>query len=307
MATNEVSVEQLERNREVIHRFYRAVNAKEREVFYDIVHPEFVNHGGAAGDIVGPKALVDSLDPFYAAMPDWHVSEDYVLAEGDKVASRGTITGTHAGPFMGIPASGKAVSWTGTIIYRLDDDGKVIERWQDFDALGMLMQMGVVPPMGPPRPPAAETGQSGAGASPEQLQASHEAAERFFDAVNAHDWAAFDDLLIASCVDHDPAPIQAPGAAGIKASYQAIAVGFPDAKYTVDHAIADDDLIIVRTTIEGTNTGPVMGVMPTGKPMRWTATRMFRVRDGKIVETWLNMDTISLLMQMGVIPPPEAA
>jgi steroid delta-isomerase-like uncharacterized protein len=111
------------------------------------VHPDFVNHGGAAGDLVGPQALIDSLNPFYEAMPDWHVSEDYVVAQGDRVASRGTISGTHLGNFMGVPATGKKVSWTGIIIYRLDADGKIIERWQDFDAVGMLQQMGVIPAM----------------------------------------------------------------------------------------------------------------------------------------------------------------
>jgi predicted ester cyclase len=96
---------------------------------------------------VGPKALIDSLNPFLTAMPDWHVSEDYVVAEGDKVASRGTITGTHLGPFLGAPPTGKKVSWTGIIIYRINDEGKIVERWQDFDALSMLTQMGVVPQM----------------------------------------------------------------------------------------------------------------------------------------------------------------
>ncbi len=137
----------MKRNREVIHRFYQAVNNKQREAFYELVSPDFVNHGGASGDIVGPAALIASLDPFYAAMPDWHVSEDYVVAQGDRVASRGTITGTHLGSFRGVPPTGKKLSWTGIIIYRLNDEGKVIERWQDFDALGMLTQMGVIPPM----------------------------------------------------------------------------------------------------------------------------------------------------------------
>lgn len=123
------------------------MNSKNRDAFYDLVHPDFINHGGAAGDIVGPDALVKSLDPFYEAMPDWHVSEDFVLAEGDRVASRGTITGTHRGKFMGAKPTGKKVSWTGIIIYRLDDDGMVVERWQDFDALGMLQQLGVIPQM----------------------------------------------------------------------------------------------------------------------------------------------------------------
>lgn len=138
----------VKRNREVIHRFYQAVNTKHRDEFYKIVHPNFVNHGGATGDLVGPKALVDSLDPFFTAMPDWHVGEDYVVAQGDKVASRGTITGTHLGPFMGAPPTGKSVAWTGIIIYRLDEDGMVVERWQDFDAMSMLQQLGVIPSPG---------------------------------------------------------------------------------------------------------------------------------------------------------------
>jgi len=138
----------IKRNRAIIDRFYDAVNTRKLDVFYEIVHPNFVNHGGATGDLVGPKALIDSLDPFLTAMPDWHVGKDYVIAQGDRVASRGTITGTHLGPFMGVPPSGKKLAWTGIIIYRIDDDGMIVERWQDFDALGMLTQMGVIPPMG---------------------------------------------------------------------------------------------------------------------------------------------------------------
>lgn len=138
----------VERNKAIIHRFYEAVNRQHREAVYELVHSKFVNHGGAAGNIEGPKALVDSLEPFYAAMPDWHVSEDIVVAEGDRVASLGTITGTHLSPFMGAAPSGNKVSWKGIIIYRLDDDGKIVERWQGFDSLGMLTQLGVIPAQG---------------------------------------------------------------------------------------------------------------------------------------------------------------
>lgn len=138
----------IKRNRAVIDRFYDAVNTRKTDVFYEIVHPDFVNHGGATGDLVGPKALIDSLQPFLTAMPDWHVSEDYVVAQGDRVASRGTISGTHLGPFMGAPPTGKKVSWNGIIIYRLDENGMIVERWQDFDALSMLQQFGIIPTPG---------------------------------------------------------------------------------------------------------------------------------------------------------------
>ena len=136
------------RNTEIIHRFYRAINDKQREGIRELVHPDFVNHGGASGDTVGPQALIDSLEPFYVAMPDWHMSEDYIVAQGNRVAARGMISGTHLGPFMGAAATGKKVSWTGIFIYRLDDDGKIVERWQDFDGISMLQQLSVIPSNG---------------------------------------------------------------------------------------------------------------------------------------------------------------
>lgn len=299
--------DRIDRNKEVIHRFYKAVNTKHREEFNDIVHPNFVNHGGAAGDIAGPKALIDSLDPFYSAMPDWHVTEDFVLAEGDKVASRGTITGTHKGTFMGIPASNKAVQWTGIIIYRLDDDGKVIERWQDFDALGMLQQMGVVPPMGPPqmlKPPVEAPPLPRASAA--QLAQSHDIVNKFYAALNARDYKAFDQVVAPNCLDHDPVPMQMPGGDGLKAQYQYVIAGFPDVKFKVEDVIADGDMVIARTTMDGNNTGFFMITPATGKKAHWTAHRMFRIQNGQIVETWQNVDVIGLMVQLGLVPAPAA-
>ncbi len=135
----------VQRNHTVIDRFYAAANSKNRDELNKLLHPNFVNHGGAAGDLVGPKALIESFDAFYTAMPDWHFSADYVVAQGDSVASRGTFTGTHLGPFMGAAPSGKRVSWTGIIIYRLDENGMIVERWQDYDAINMMQQLGVIP------------------------------------------------------------------------------------------------------------------------------------------------------------------
>jgi steroid delta-isomerase-like uncharacterized protein len=307
MASNDATADRIDRNKEVIHRFYNAVNTKHREVFLEIVHPDFVNHGGAAGDIAGPQALIDSLNPFYEAMPDWHVTEDFVLAENDKVASRGTITGTHKGPFMGIPPTGKAVAWTGIIIYRLNAEGKVIERWQDFDALGMLQQMGVVPVMGPPAPLTKPVEAPPLPrASAEQLKQSHGLSEKFFAALNARDWNAFDQVVAPDCLDHDPIPMQAKGRDGLKAAYQYVVAGFPDVTFKVEEVVADGDMAIARTSMDGTNTGFFMITPATGKKAHWTAHRMFRFKNGQVVETWQNVDVIGLMVQLGLVPAPAA-
>jgi len=72
-----------------------------------------------------------------------------MIAEGEKVVSRLTVHGVHQGDFQGIPPTGKAVMQTGIDILRLAG-GKVIERWGEFDNLGLMQQLGVIPASGQP-------------------------------------------------------------------------------------------------------------------------------------------------------------
>jgi len=75
-----------------------------------------------------------------AAFPDMKVTTDDIIAEWDKVVIRWTVTGTHQGELMGIPASGRQVTWSGFTIYRFAD-GKIVESWWAYDALGMMQQI----------------------------------------------------------------------------------------------------------------------------------------------------------------------
>lgn len=291
------------RNKAVIHQFYEAVNTQHRERFADLVHPDFVNHGGASGDISGPEALVASLDPFFAAMPDWTVSEDIVIAEGDLVASRGTVTGTSQGPFMGIPPNGKALGWTGMIIYRLTDDGRVIERWQDFDALSMLRQMGVVP---------AQPGVEVSAAVPRVVQPgpadeanTSAVVRRFVEAMRTGDITTLIEVVAPDFLDHDPMPGQAPGAQGLAETGMAMAGAFPDLDLEVLHVVAEGDLALVRLRYTGTHQGELQGIPATGVHATWTGSNIYRVSGGQVTEGWANLDLISLLQQLGVVPAPE--
>ena len=71
----------------------------------------------------------------------------YMIAEGDKVVVRSTFRGTHKGDLMGIAPTGTQVTMPLILIYRIADD-KIIEHWMQADALGLLQQLGVIPPMG---------------------------------------------------------------------------------------------------------------------------------------------------------------
>jgi predicted ester cyclase len=80
--------------------------------------------------------------------PDFHTTIDMIVAEKNLVAVYGVASGTHLGVLMGLPPSGKKVSWTGTAIHRFNDEGKIDGRLQEFDGLGLFQQLGLIPPMG---------------------------------------------------------------------------------------------------------------------------------------------------------------
>ena len=84
---------------------------------------------------------------FRTAFPDFHYTVEDEIAEGDKVVVRLTARGTQNGSFLGMPPSGKQATWSEIHIARMSS-GKVVEHWVESDTLGMLQQLGVIPPMG---------------------------------------------------------------------------------------------------------------------------------------------------------------
>jgi steroid delta-isomerase-like uncharacterized protein len=92
----------------------------------------------------GPESVKSYATMLRVAFPDLHQTIEEQIAEGDKVAYRWTARGTHQGEFMGIAPTGKRVEMTGISIARLID-GKIEEIWENYDALGMMQQLGIVP------------------------------------------------------------------------------------------------------------------------------------------------------------------
>jgi predicted ester cyclase len=133
----------LDYNRYIVTRYVYATNIGDLDQFDEFVAPDFVDHNALPGQKPGLAGLKNAYRMFSSAFSDlWYVFED-LIAEGDKVAGRGVISGKHTGTFMGIPATNKEIRWTGTRIFRVVD-GKVTDGWIDLDMLGMMAQMGVV-------------------------------------------------------------------------------------------------------------------------------------------------------------------
>ena len=81
---------------------------------------------------------------------------------------------------------------------------------------------------------------------------------------------------------------------------------FPDLKITVDQQVAERDLVAVRWTARGTNTGAGNGIPATGRAVQTTGTTLFRMADGRIAEEWTCADSLGLMRQLGLLAPPAA-
>ncbi len=129
------------------------------------------------------------------------------------------------------------------------------------------------------------------------------AVRRFYEQViNQRNVAALEDFIDPHCTDH---ALPAGMPAGIEGSRQFIEMylaAFPDLHFTVEDLIAEGDMVVARLTTQGTQTGPFPGVPPTGKHASIGCIDINRVVGGKSVEHWLEMDTLGLLQQLGVLP-----
>jgi steroid delta-isomerase-like uncharacterized protein len=100
------------------------------------------------GKFTGPQGYKQFVETYRNAIPDVRMTIDDQVAEGDKVVTRWTATGTHKGELMGIKATNKRATVTGIVIDRFQN-GKLVESWGNYDMLGMLQQLGVVPSLTP--------------------------------------------------------------------------------------------------------------------------------------------------------------
>lgn len=131
---------------------------------------------------------------------------------------------------------------------------------------------------------------------------------RFYDEVfNKKNGAAIDEFIALNHVDHAAPPGMPGGLEGVKQTINMYLTAFPDLHFTVEDMIAEGDKVAVRLTTRGTQQGEFMGVPPTGKHTTVTAIDINRFAGGKCVEHWLQMDTLGLLQQLGVVPAPGQA
>lgn len=137
-----------ERNKAGFRRMYEeGLNQGVLDIVDELIDPECLDHESHPGGNRGPESMRQLITMLRTAFPDLHFTIEALIAEGDTVAGRLTMSGTHEGPLMGMPPTGRPVRQAHMHFVRFRD-GKAIEHWGLRDDVGMMRQLGVFPPQG---------------------------------------------------------------------------------------------------------------------------------------------------------------
>jgi hypothetical protein len=142
-----MSADQAIINKAVFSRLDAAINSRDAEAIArsidEVVAPDVLFHAPVPTGVTGVQALKQVWVVLLRAFPDLHVAVEDVIAEGDKVVVRNTVTGTHQGEYRGVPPTGKSVSYHEIFIFRFSG-GRIAEIWGVVDVLSQLKQLGMI-------------------------------------------------------------------------------------------------------------------------------------------------------------------
>ncbi|MET8140310.1 ester cyclase [Sphaerisporangium sp. NPDC005288] len=131
----------------VFARLHEAVNSGDAELVFktidEVVDPDVVVRTPLPIDATGAQALKEVFGRLLRAFPDLHIAVEDVIAEGDKIVYRNTVTGTHQGEHLGIPPTGRSISYNEIFIFR-HANGRITETWGVVDVLSQMRQLGII-------------------------------------------------------------------------------------------------------------------------------------------------------------------
>ena len=133
-----------EHNAALTRRFLDEVyNQARPEIIDDLFAADYVDHTASTAQAPGPSGARQIYDVFRTAFPDLQVEVHDLVADGDLVSFRSTLSGTSEGPLMGAAPTGKRVEIMSMVFLRIRD-GQFVERWEQMDLLGLMLQLGIV-------------------------------------------------------------------------------------------------------------------------------------------------------------------
>ena len=260
-----------------------------------------IDHMPVAGQAPGIDAMKQIVRDFRIAMPDLKMELKGVLAAGDIGVDFWTLTGTHTGNLMGVAPTGRRVKFSGIDMARVAD-GRIVELWHCEEMLHFWQQLGrAEAPFGQPdrpdfAPPSTSRAHDPGHGVSIAIATEPTAIERANVAVARrhieHMWARSqphiaDEVYVTNVVDHNPAPAQRSGIAGIQDVIGWMTQSVPDLQMSVKQYVVDGDFVADRWEMRGTHTGaPLMGLPARGRSFEINGMDVVRIADGRITDVW---------------------
>ncbi|MBD3183245.1 T9SS type A sorting domain-containing protein [Candidatus Poribacteria bacterium] len=263
----------------------------------ELVAEDFVLHDPVSGDVAGLEIFKQFVGMYHTAFPDFQFTVEDRMAVGDKVMIRFSFQGTHEGELMGMPASGKQINLTGIVVEQYKD-GKAVESWSEWDALGLMQHLEVIPPN---RETYGWAPPSGIEGDPGDPEANKAVVIRYIQEFwNDKNLDVLDELAHPEVFSHTPVETINP-IVGIETAKE-VASGymeaFPDLHVVVDDLFAKDDLVLERWTATATHQGEILGISPTNKKVIYTGFTLYRLVEGKMTDVWWAWDSLGLINQL---------
>jgi len=130
-------------NKKIVQRYQEIYNSNDLDALGEVVSEDLLTPKIMSGIPIGIEGAKAAYRIMLTGFPDYQTIIDDLVAEGDKVAARITMSGTNTGSFMGIPVTGKHASFTGIYIARIVN-GKIVEHWGEEDGVSLLQQLGIL-------------------------------------------------------------------------------------------------------------------------------------------------------------------
>ncbi len=290
-----------ERNRLTVLRCYDVTNRGDMAALEGLVSEGYVEHDPMRGQPQGREGMRWAHAGLVGAFPDFRFRIEDILAEDDLVFVRGFMEGTHEGPLATIEPTGRKVKVSGSRMFRLYQD-RVCEGWADIDMIGLFQQLGVAPaPPGSDAPPPVLEPPPHDTTVPSRAEAKVVMHRMIDELWNKGDLSVADELFHPASVSPS-APQLPPGPDGVKAIVSMFRAAFPDYWIRIEQIVASGDRVAARFRQGGTHNGDLMGIPATGKRVEWSEMGILRLLDGQVAESWYDVDLLSLMTQLGVIP-----
>jgi steroid delta-isomerase-like uncharacterized protein len=280
-----------------------AFDAHDADLMLSYVTDDFVYDPAAMQLLDDKEGLRVFMQGVFQASPDVHSVMQQVLASGNIVVGEGMWGGTFQNEWLGIPATGNSFQWPFIDIVEFEGD-KIKRLNQYYDMATWMMQVGLMLPSElPPLEPSFEL------PDPEPTGLGPvEAAVEIFDRLNA-----FDMSLYAKMVHADGEFFFAPlgtsvDRRGLTGAVELFILGFPDLHQELVRTVdMGDGWVLVEYVATGTHDGPYFGIPATGMPVQIRVGELVRFNDDGLMTNFsLYYDTLTLLMQLGLVEPPTS-